>query len=133
MKVLLVDFDGTIVDHDFPKIGDPIPGAIETLKELRENGWKLILWTCREDTIVKINGVRTIRKYLTEAVNFCKSHGLEFDAVNEQIPEYDIYNEEANFVRRKPYATYHIDDKNIGGFIGWDKIRELLIDIESVS
>ena len=46
---IAVDFDGTIVTHEYPNIGKPIPFAIETLKKLQQEGHhQLILWTCRE-------------------------------------------------------------------------------------
>ncbi len=127
MKALLVDFDGTIVTHKFPLIGEPLEGAFETLFDLRDDGWKLILWTCREDTIIKKNGLRIVRNYLSDAVKFCRERGLEWDAVNEGLPEFDIYDPDANFIRRKPHVTWVIDDTNIGGFIGWKKVRELLL------
>ncbi len=53
--VLLIDFDGTVVEHKFPKIGKPLPQAFEVLKELQKEGWKLILWTCRENVGYLIN------------------------------------------------------------------------------
>ena len=43
--VIAVDFDGTIVEHEYPKIGRPIPFAIETLLQLQQDGHILILWT----------------------------------------------------------------------------------------
>ena len=32
--IIACDFDGTIVTHEYPKIGKPIPFAIQTLKKL---------------------------------------------------------------------------------------------------
>ncbi len=46
--VIAVDFDGTIVEHEYPAIGRPIPFAIETLLQLQKDNHKLILWTVRE-------------------------------------------------------------------------------------
>ena len=33
---IAVDFDGTIVTHEYPKIGKPIPFAIDALKRLQQ-------------------------------------------------------------------------------------------------
>lgn len=33
--IIAVDFDGTIVTHEYPKIGKEIPFAIDTLKRLK--------------------------------------------------------------------------------------------------
>ncbi|MDA3780598.1 MAG: hypothetical protein PF487_10335 [Bacteroidales bacterium] len=109
MKIA-VDFDGTIVDHEYPKIGKEKLFAFDTLKLLQKNGATLILWTYRAG------------KELEEAVEFCKKNGLEFYAVNKNYPE-EIFD---NTVSRKIFADIYIDDKNIGGFWGWSKIWQEL-------
>ena len=73
--IIAVDFDGTIVEHRYPSIGKELPFAIETLRKLTEEGHQLILWTVREG------------RHLDEAVEFCRSRGLEFYAVNRDYPE----------------------------------------------
>lgn len=118
-RVLSIDFDGTLVEHEYPRIGHPIEGAFEVLKELKEAGHKLILWTCREN-----DGYKISRRFLDEAVEFCKECGVTFDAVNEALPDYDFRE---HGPRRKPYAHYYIDDAIIGGFPGWKKIRSFLV------
>ena len=56
--VIAVDFDGTIVEHRYPSIGEELPFAIDTLRKLAEEGHRLILWTVREG------------QYLDDAVEF---------------------------------------------------------------
>jgi len=107
---IAVDFDGTIVDHEYPKIGKEKLFAFRTLKELEKRGARLILWTFRTG------------KELDEAVEYCKQHGIEFYAVNRNYPE-EIYNEK---VSRKIDADIFIDDRNIGGFPGWSQIWQIL-------
>jgi len=109
--ILAVDFDGTIASDRFPEIGEPLFYAIETLIEMRENGNKLILWTCREDNAE--------RKYLTEAVEFCRQRGLEFDAVNENLPDSPFYEMGHS---RKVYADFYIDDKSM--FPKWEVYQQ---------
>lgn len=123
--VIAVDFDGTIVEHKYPKIGEPMPGAFKVLKELQAAGHKLILWTCREDFGHNIN-----KQYLSEAVQFCEQHGVVFDAVNETIPEHDFRCEKT--LKRKPHCHYYIDDAIVGGFPGWDAIRRFFINGEQL-
>ena len=118
--VILIDFDGTIVQHDFPRIGEPLEGAFETMIALKNDGWQLVLWTCREDY-----GHLISKQYLTAAVNFCAENGVEFDAVNETIMEHEFRPEDC--LKRKPHAHFHIDDRNLGGFPGWKWVRELLL------
>lgn len=50
--VIAVDFDGTIVEHKYPKIGEEIMFATDTLRELIRDGHQLILWTVRERRII---------------------------------------------------------------------------------
>jgi hypothetical protein len=35
---IAVDFDGTIVEHNYPEIGKPLPGAFDTLYPFSEQG-----------------------------------------------------------------------------------------------
>ncbi|TYA84118.1 BT0820 family HAD-type phosphatase [Seonamhaeicola marinus] len=108
--VIAVDFDGTIVEDAYPKIGKPQLFAFDTLKMLQEKGHRLILWTYRCGT------------KLDEAVEFCKENGLEFYAVNNSFPEEEFHNE----VSRKINADLFIDDRNFGGFPGWGEIYQEL-------
>ena len=108
--IIAVDFDGTIVEDNYPKIGRPKLFAFKTLKRLQKDGHRLILWTYRSD----------IR--LEEAVNFCKENGLTFYAVNKSFPE-----EQFDYTKsRKIHADLFIDDRNIGGFIGWGEVYQRL-------
>lgn len=107
---IAVDFDGTIVEHAYPAIGKENLFAFRTLKELEKMGARLILWTFRAG------------KELDEAVEFCKTNGIEFYAVNKNYPE-EIYTES---VSRKIDADIYIDDKNVGGFPGWSEIWQML-------
>lgn len=72
---IAIDFDGTLVTHQYPSIGEPIKGAFEFLRQFKQLGAELILWTMRSD-----DGAD--RGTLTDAVEFCRAHGVEFDAVN---------------------------------------------------
>lgn len=109
--IIAVDFDGTIVEHKYPAIGREIPFAIETLKKLREDRHKLILWSVREG------------KLLEEAVDFCRERGLEFYAVNKDYPEEE---QEHKHYSRKLKADLFIDDRNLGGLPDWGTIYEMI-------
>jgi len=111
---IAVDFDGTIVEHEYPAIGKEKLFAFQTLKELEKLGARLILWTFR-------NG-----KELDEAVEFCKNNGVEFYAVNKNYPE-EIFDES---ISRKIDADIYIDDKNLGGFPGWSEAWQILSPYE---
>lgn len=116
MKLIVVDFDGTIVKHEFPEIGEPMPKAFEVMKKLQKAGYGLILNTCREND--------KKRNYLDEAVDFCKENGIIFRSVNENLLEDDFREGK---LRRKVYGHYYIDDRNLGGFPGWDEVEKILL------
>ena len=73
--IIAVDFDGTIVEHKYPEIGNERPFATSTLRKLIEDKHRLILWTVRRG------------KLLEEAIAWCKERGVEFYAVNKNFPE----------------------------------------------
>ena len=108
--IIAVDFDGTIVEHRYPKIGKVLPFAFETIKELQKRQHQIILWTFRAG------------KELDEAVEFCTKRGVEFYAVNKSYPE-EIYDDT---ISRKINADLFIDDRNIGGFPGWGEIFHMI-------
>jgi hydroxymethylpyrimidine pyrophosphatase-like HAD family hydrolase len=111
---IAVDFDGTIVEHEYPEIGKEKLFAFRTLKELNKLGASLILWTFRTG------------KELDDAVEYCRKNGVEFYAVNKNYPE-EIFDES---VSRKINADIYIDDKNVGGFPGWSGVWQMLNPFE---
>lgn len=106
-EIYAVDFDKTINLADtYPELGDPNMKLINFLKERREAGDKIILWTCREGELLK------------EAVKYCNDYGLFFHAVNDNLPENIEYYENNC---RKIWAHHYIDDRNYTGHIKINK------------
>lgn len=114
---IAVDFDGTIVEHRYPEIGKERPFAIQTLKQLIEDGHKLILWTVREGQL------------LDEAVEWCAQRGIIFYAVNRDYDE-DVEEENRNFSRKLKVGMF-IDDRNVGGLPDWGTIYQLICKRQS--
>lgn len=115
---IAVDFDGTIVEHRYPEIGEELPFATETLKMLIKDRHKLILWSVREG------------KLLDDAVNWCRKRGVEFYAVNRDYPE-ENGKESNNFFSRKLKVDMFIDDRNIGGLPDWGTIYRMISEHKS--
>lgn len=116
MKIA-VDFDGTIVEHEYPKIGKELPFATQTLKLLiNKHNHQLILWTVRKG------------KLLQEAVDWCKERGIEFYAVNKNFPEEELDN---NGGYCKIDAELFIDDRNMGGLPNWGDIYKMVTEEKS--
>lgn len=93
-RAIAIDFDGCLCADAYPAIGAPHWHVIKRAQIEREAGAKLILWTCREGAL------------LAEAVAACRSWGLEFDAVNENLPEW--------------VARFGGDPRKIGASEYWD-------------
>ena len=98
VKIIAVDFDGTLCENNWPGIGAPNDELIEYLRNRKKDGDKLILWTCR------------VEDMLQKAVERCKERNLVFDAVNENLPE---IIENFGYDTRKIFANEYIDDRNI--------------------
>lgn len=105
--IIALDFDGTLcIGNRFPTIGEPRMWLIEKAIDWKKRGHKLILWTCRENiTHETPDSFFPIGNHLTDAVEWCKKFGLEFDAVNDNLDSSNIC--------RKIFAHYYIDDKAI--------------------
>ena len=108
---IAVDFDGTIVEHRYPKIGEEIPFATETLKILAQERHKLILWTVREGEL------------LEEAIEWCRQRGVFFYSVNKDYLEEEKSH---NGFSRKLKADLFIDDRNLGGLPDWGTIYQMI-------
>lgn len=74
-KAIAIDFDGCLCEWAWPEIGAPHMEVINAAIREQANGTALILWTCRVGSL------------LESAVEWCSSYGLEFDAVNANLPE----------------------------------------------
>ncbi len=113
-NIIAVDFDGTLCFDCYPEIGTPNLRLINILKDLREKGIRLILWTCR------------CGSPLSEALSWCASFGLFFDAVNENLPEIlEKYGSDS----RKIFADVYIDDRSINGLADFEFRDMDLMDI----
>ena len=108
---IAVDFDGTIVENKYPEIGKEIPFATATLRQLINDGHKLILWSVREG------------EQLSQAVDWCRQRGIVFYAVNQDFAG-DTPENNAQY-SRKLKAHLFIDDRSVGGLPDWGTIYQL--------
>ena len=97
-EVFAVDFDGTLCENAWPEIGEPSYDMINWIKQLRDDGHKIILWTCR------------CGMALVDAIVWCADQGLFFDAVNDNLEEHKV---KFGGNSRKILADYYVDDKAI--------------------
>lgn len=119
-KLIAIDFDGTCVTHEYPKIGRDI-GAVPVLKELVAKGHQLALWTMRSG------------KYLQDAIDWFNQNKIPLAFANSN-PEQKEWTDSPKF-----YAHLYIDDAALGApltgtgerpYYDWYAGRELLVDLE---
>lgn len=97
-KAIAIDFDGCLCEWAWPEIGAPHTDVINKAIREQVNGTALILWTCR------------VGRLLEDAVDWCRSYGLEFDAVNANLPDrITAYRNDC----RKVSADEYWDDRAI--------------------
>jgi hypothetical protein len=116
--VAVVDFDGTVVMHDFPRVGDYVPGSVAILRKMQRAGVKIVLNTMRSG------------EYLDAAVEWFKENGIELYGINEN-PDQKSWTSSP-----KVYGNIMIDDMALGAplrhepmrsprpFIDWRKVDE---------
>lgn len=118
--IIGVDFDGTIVEHEYPEIGRPVPLALETLRECINLGARVILWTMRSGD------------ELQAAVDFLASHRVSLFGVNRN-PETDWSTSP------KAYCHVYVDDAAFGcplmkavktrrPVVDWSQVASALLD-----
>jgi hypothetical protein len=96
-----VDFDGTMVDHRYPDIGEPVPGAVTWLQRLQRHGAKLILFTMRSNRSESM-------PLLKDAVQYMEANGIQLFGVNRN-PDQDSWTSSP-----KVYAEVYVDDSAFG-------------------
>lgn len=95
-KIICVDFDGTVVAHEYPEVGGEVLHAVAVLRRLQENDVKIILWTMRSG------------EYLQDAVKWFADQGIALWGINEN-PEQKEWTDSP-----KAYAPIYIDDAALG-------------------
>jgi len=139
--IIAIDFDGTCVTHEFPRVGKDI-GAVPVLKDLVDKGHQLILFTMRSD-ISNPNGenkeiLMQSGDYLTDAINWFKENN---------IPLYGIQTNPTQLswtTSPKAYAQMYIDDAALGcpliydvlyaerPFVDWSNVKNILKEKEII-
>jgi hypothetical protein len=120
---IAVDFDGTCVNHVYPKVGEPVPLAVGTLQDLVKQGHRLILWTMRSN--LREDGTNL----LTDAVEWFEKHNIPLFGIQSN-PEQASWT-----TSPKCYADVYFDDLSFGSpllkisawerpVFDWEKVRD---------
>jgi len=112
MAIIAIDFDGTIVDDQFPEIGKLIPGAKENINKLYSEGYEIIIWSCR-------NGINKAK-----AIEWLVKNGIKFHRFNESsyhnLKEHDFKD------TRKVFANMYIDDRQPTPLPAWSELYNII-------
>ena len=117
--LICVDFDGTCVTHQYPNIGEDLPGVVDVLKDFILNGHQIILYTMRSGA------------ELQQAVEWFKLRDIALYDVNHS-PGQEQWTSSP-----KVYSHMYIDDAALGcpliqnlgerAFVDWKRVREILV------
>lgn len=117
--IIAIDFDGTIVKHKYPHVGEPVPHATDVMRELINAGHKLILYTMR-------SGIT-----LLEAQSYLQDNNIELYGLNTDPAQVEWTQSP------KAYAHIYIDDAALGcpliktsarPYVDWIRVREILTE-----
>jgi len=134
---IVIDFDGTVVSHEFPEVGKEI-GSVPVLREIIKNGHNLILFTMRSNIESPVSDDPNIipkpGNYLSDAIKW-----FEYN----KIPLYGIQTNPKQHTwthSPKAYGQIIIDDAALGcplktdikicnrPFVDWNAVREILVE-----
>jgi len=109
--VLAIDFDGTICENAFPKIGNLINEADVYIRKLFKDGHEIVINTCRSG------------KYEGIAQDFLDENDIPYHYINSNLPRLIVkYTQDC----RKISADIYIDDKCLMGLPSWKKIYKII-------
>jgi len=104
-KRIALDYDGTLVEDVSPDTdGKATEGAREFTEKLRNEGWEILISTCRPDWQRR------------ELEHNLRSQGIIFDYI---------------FYYQKPGVTVYVDDKAMRFENNWLEIYEKIKELES--
>jgi len=117
MPIIAIDFDGTIVQDKYPDIGNPYPGAIQAINELYDDGYCIIIDSCRA------------RDKEDEMIDWLNRNGVKYCHCNENCR---ILIRRYSTDCRKISADIYIDDKslfapNMENPNQWDIIKNMIM------
>ncbi|WP_211206674.1 MULTISPECIES: hypothetical protein [Vitreoscilla] len=114
VQTILLDFDGTCVAHQYPRVGHDI-GAQQVLRDVVANGHQLILFT-----------MRSPMNYLDDALAWFAQNGIVLYGIQTH-PEQSAWT-----ASPKAYGNIIIDDTMLGAklidglYLDWQWVAQIL-------
>lgn len=119
--IVAIDFDSTIAHSRYPEIGEPVKNSLKYVNKLYNDGWYIIMWTCRSDD-------NSEKKPESMAYDWLVNNGYPFHQMNEHHP---LLIASFGNDTRKIAADVYVDDKNVFGLKSWKKIYKELSKFDS--
>lgn len=120
--IIAIDFDGTVVQHEFPDVGQDVPGAVDALRGMIKRGHKLVLFTMRSG------------RFLQDAEDWFIQRDIHLSGVQYSPGQTDWT------ASNKCYAQVYVDDAALGAplitlqgkmpYIDWVRANFMLFLIE---
>lgn len=110
---IVLDFDGTCVDHQFPAVGPDVPGCVDVLRKLTSAGHRLILFTMRsnrtEHRPTETKGIQdVVGNFLDDAVQWFEDRDIPLHGIQTN-PTQKNWTDSP-----KAWGQLHIDDSALG-------------------
>jgi hypothetical protein len=119
MIILYLDFDGTVVTFDYPRIGTDVPHALRVLGRLIKKGVYIILNTQRAE--MEDNSLTEAREYLIK-------NGINIDACNMKkvLPVWELPLGKKIYIDDIATGIPLMRDKNGIMMVDWLKVEKIL-------
>lgn len=124
METIVLDLDGTLLEHAWPDVGNWMPGAIEGVKRLHDAGYHLVIDSSRFHTM----------EFGTAYINHKKrdpaARQAEINFIREMLDNAGLRYVEIYTDHGKPPASYYIDDRAeryMGHANSWTKVVDKIL------
>jgi len=113
---ICIDLDGVVaklknVGQSYDEL-DPVPGAVEKLQQLRDNGHYIILFTARHMKTCDGDVGKVIARIGQKTLNWLEKHQIPYDEIHFGKPWADIYIDD-NGLRFETWEMIEGDGSNM--------------------
>lgn len=125
-KTICVDFDLTLCDSVYPKLGPPKDGALAAMRELKCMGFYIIVSSCRSCSW-------NWDLYYGDAPHVAAVDRLVFQDMVKWLQDYEVpYDLVDDGTKGKVSAHYYLDDKAVRVENNWPEVIKFIKERENV-
>jgi hypothetical protein len=119
-KEVQLDFDGTVVEFAYPKIGRLVPHALRVIERIKNAGIRIILNTQRCE--MRDNSLK-------EAIEFLETNGVTLDSVNRVkkiLPIWEEPLDDVIFIDDIATGIPLLPDNKYQMMVDWIEVEKIL-------